>query len=92
MGVKYLGDKRQDGVSAVQGGAVLVCRKVGTSIYVFYNNALIGTATISDAQVISNTLRGLFSTGGPTEVQLDNFVVYPAGNEGQYDLLNVWSN
>jgi hypothetical protein len=73
-------------------GAVLVCRKVGTSIYVFYNNALIGTATISDAQVINNTLHGLFSTGGPTEVQLDNFVVYPAGNEGQNDILNRWSN
>lgn len=43
-------------------GARFIIRKIGTSVYVFYNNALVGSATVSDAGIISNTIHGMFST------------------------------
>ncbi len=66
-------------------GAKLVCRKIGTSYYVWYNNVYIGAATISDAGIISNTLHGVFSTDASGT--LDNFVVYASGSGGEYAIL-----
>ncbi len=66
-------------------GAKLVCRKIGTSYSVWYNNVYIGAATISDAGIISNTLHGVFSTDASGT--LDNFVSYSTGSGGEYAIL-----
>lgn len=77
-------------------GAGLAVRKIGLIYYVWYNGVLIGTWTAdagTDANIVNNTLHGRFSTGnGPSEVSLDNFVVYLTGAGGEYDILNKWSN
>lgn len=56
-------------------GARLITIKDGQTFTFFYNNALIYTATISDATIISNTYHSAFSTGAtavPTA-----FAVFP---------------
>lgn len=56
-------------------------RHTGTSIVisVWYNNALIGSATVSDAEIISNTCHGKFGTGAEgSEITYDTLVIYPA--------------
>lgn len=64
-------------------GARLDVRKFGTNYHVFYNKTSIGSATISDAGIISNTIHGVFSTYNGN--QLDNFYVYEVGSGGEYD-------
>ena len=66
--------------------APIVVHKDGTSVRLYYNNALIGAVqTVSDAGIINNKLHGIFSTySGNT---IDNFNVYARGNQGQY--LNI---
>jgi hypothetical protein len=76
-------------IATYAAGAKLVVIKDGTSVSVFYNNLAVGTVqTVADAGIISNVLHGLFSTGAPTEAQLDNFAVYARGNEGQHSALD----
>src|SRR5574343_11608 len=60
--------------------------KDGTTYRVYYNDTLIGTATISDASIISNTRHGLFSTDADNT--LDNFTLYARGTGGEYNILN----
>lgn len=59
------------------------------AVRLYYNNILVGTATVADAGVISNTIHGLFSTGSDT---MDDLVIMPRGNEGQYAILNQFVN
>ena len=63
--------------------------KDGTTYRVYYNNALVGTATISDASIINNTRHGLFSTASNT---LDNFTLYARGTGGEYTVLDGLMN
>jgi hypothetical protein len=60
--------------------------KDGTTYRLYYNNALVGTATISDASIINNTRHGLFSTDAVNT--LDNFTLYARGTGGEYNILN----
>ena len=69
-------------------GAVLRVSKIGTAYRLYYNNALVGTGTISDAGIINNARHGLFSTYSGN--QLDNFVVYASGSNGEYAILNQY--
>lgn len=64
-------------------GAELRVIKDGTAYRLYYNNALVGTGTISDAGIVNNTLHGLFSTYASNT--LDNFTVYARGTSGEYD-------
>lgn len=65
--------------------ARLVVSKIGTAYRLYYNNALVGSGTISDAGIVSNTLHGLFSTyEGNT---LDNYTCYASGTSGEYNIL-----
>jgi hypothetical protein len=67
-------------------GAVLRVSKVSTGYRVYYNNAFVNNATISDAGIVSNTKHGLFSTD-PSNT-LDNFVLYASGSGGEYAILD----
>lgn len=68
-------------------GANIVVVKDGTSVSLYYNNALVGTTqTVSDAGIVNNTIHGLFATDAL--VSLDNFLVMPRGNENQYNILD----
>lgn len=69
-------------------GANLVVDVNGTAGRLYYNNALVGT-TSSINSGLTATAHGLRSTdtGG---IQLDDFVVYAKGAEGQYNLLNQY--
>jgi hypothetical protein len=60
--------------------------KDGTTYRVYYNDTLIGTATISDASIISNTRHGLFSTDASNT--MDNFTLYARGTGNEYNILN----
>jgi hypothetical protein len=66
-------------------GVTLVMRTrmvaTGIEVYVWYNNNYIGTATVTDAEIISNTIHGLFSTGEPTKVQLDDYFCFPTTSD-----------
>ncbi len=64
-------------------GAELRVIKDGTAYRLYYNNALVGTGTIADAGIISNTLHGLFSTYSANT--LDNLTIYARGTAGEYD-------
>lgn len=68
-------------------GATLRVTKIGTAYRLYYNNALVGSGTISDAGIISNTRHGLFSTYSANT--LDNFVVYASGSGGEYATLDT---
>lgn len=59
-------------------GQKLEVRKVGTSIYVFYNKVKIGTATCDVG--ITGTLTGLIGSG--PGVLFDNYVAYPEPDIG----------
>ena len=63
--------------------ARIVVSKIGTAYRLYYNNALVGSGTISDAGIINNTLHGLFSTD-PSNT-LDNYTIYASGTGGEYD-------
>jgi hypothetical protein len=55
-------------------GKKLAATKRGTLVSVTYGGAAVGTpGTIDDTEIISNKLFGIFSTGTPAQVQLDNF-------------------
>ena len=60
--------------------------KDGTTYRLYYNNALVGTATISDASIVNNTRHGLFSTD--VKNTLDNFTLYARGTGNEYNILN----
>jgi len=60
--------------------------KDGTTYRLYYNNALVGTATISDESIINNTRHGLFSTDASNT--LDNFTLYARGTGNEYNILN----
>lgn len=63
------------------------------AIRAYYNNVLIGTATLSAGQITAvgtNKLHGLFSTSALDS--LDDLTIYPRGNEGEYGLLNQFIN
>jgi hypothetical protein len=63
-------------------GAVLRVVHVGDQYSLYYNGAQVGTTqTVSDVDIISNTLHGLF---GPSGMELDNFVLWAAGSGGEY--------
>jgi hypothetical protein len=64
--------------------------KDGTTYRLYYNNALVGTATISDASIINNTRHGLFNTG--VMYTLDNFTLYARGTGGEYTVLDGLMN
>lgn len=67
-------------------GAVLRVIKDGTAYRLYYNNALVGTGTISDAGIVSNARHGLFSTYSGNS--FDNFVVWARGTGGEYSALD----
>lgn len=68
-------------------GAKLELRKSGTSYWVYYNNAQVGsTLTVSDSSIVNNTRHGVFNTDNRNT--LDNAVVYAEGDEAQYVVLN----
>ncbi|MGA2159851.1 MAG: hypothetical protein ABSG90_11620 [Dehalococcoidia bacterium] len=72
-------------------GATIVVRSIGTSYYLFYNNAYVGSGTISDAGVRSGTACGLY-TDTITSNTFDNFVTYASGTGEEYEsALNPWS-
>lgn len=69
--------------STYSANARLVVSKIGTAYRLYYNNALVGSGTISDAGIVNNTLHGRFSTyEGNT---LDNYTCYASGTGGEYD-------
>jgi hypothetical protein len=53
-------------------GAKLTARKIGTSVWYWYNNAYVNNVTISDAGIINNVKHGLFSTYNANT--FDNYV------------------
>mgnify|MGYP001496566627 CR=1 FL=1 len=64
--------------------------KDGTTYRLYYNNLLVGTATISDESIINNTRHGLFSTDAANT--LDNFTLYARGTGGEYTVLDGLMN
>lgn len=79
----------QSTATAFSANAKLVCVRDGSSVSVFYNNALIGsTQTISDAAILAATRHGMFSTNAtPT---MDNVLIMPRTG-GNYSDLDRWS-
>lgn len=71
-------------------GAEIVADLNGTAGRLYWNNALVGT-TSSINSGLTATAHGLRSTdtGG---IQLDDFVVYAKGTNGEYNLLNRYAN
>ena len=73
-------------------GATLRVIKGGTNsdqFSLFYNNIQVGsTSTISDVGIISNKNHGLFSTFSGN--QLDNWTLFPRGENGEYSGLNAF--
>ena len=63
-------------------GMRLVVSKIGSAYRVYCANALVGSATISDAGIINNTLHGRFLTDPSSN--LDNYTVYASGTGGEY--------
>jgi hypothetical protein len=61
----------------------LAVRKIGTSYYLWYNDAYVGSGTISDAGIISNTSHGLFNTYATNT--LDNYVCYASAGHSTLD-------
>ena len=69
-------------------GAALRVSKIGTGYRLTYNNAAVGTGTISDAGIISNTLHGLFNTSASNS--LDVFVTWATGAGNEHAVLNSY--
>lgn len=67
-------------------GAVLRVIKDGTAYRLYYNNALVGTGTISDAGIVSNARHGLFSTYSGNS--FDNLTIWARGTGGEYSALD----
>jgi hypothetical protein len=71
-------------------GRTLFVIKDGSWLSAYYNGGILGTlSTISDPELINNTIHGMFSTHASNA--MDNFVVYPRGNSGEYSILNAFS-
>ena len=72
---------------------MLTVRKIGTSIYAWYNNVNVGSGTCSDAGIVSNTKHGMFQTGnGATETNISDIKIYAVGSDGEYALLDMFCN
>lgn len=63
-------------------GARLVVSSIGTAFRVYYNNALVGSGTISDSALQSG-VSGIYTSN--TGNTLDNFTAYASGTGGEYD-------
>lgn len=63
--------------------ARIIVSKIGTAYRLYYNNALVGSGTISDAGIINNTLHGRFLTDPSSN--LDNYTCYASGSGGEYN-------
>jgi hypothetical protein len=74
----YTADIINIGIPTGDSSGILRVIKDGTAYRVYYSNALAGTATISDAGIISNTKHGLFSTYSTNT--FDNFTLWPRGS------------
>jgi len=70
-------------------GATLRARRDGNSVWVYYNDAYITKATISDAGIVSGTIHGMFSTYVANT--LDNFTLYGEGGNSEYSNLDRFS-
>lgn len=58
-------------------------------VRVYYNNALIGTEqTVSDAEIIGNTIHGCFSTNSGNT--FDNFTLFARGTGNEYSALDAY--
>ena len=79
----------QSTATAFSANAKLKCHRDGSSVSVFYNNALIGaTQTISDAAILAGTRHGAFSTAATGT--MDKALIFP--RKTTYDgALNRWS-
>jgi hypothetical protein len=69
---------RISAAKAFSAAARLITRKIGSSYYVFYNEALINTTALVDADSMVGTYWGLFSTLAANTIT--SFVVYDTGN------------
>ena len=76
--------------AAYSANAPIVVTKDGTAVRLYYNNALVGSGTVSDAGIVDNTIHGLFSTySGNT---IDDVVMYARGTGGEYDsVLDIYT-
>jgi hypothetical protein len=73
------------GVAAYSAGAVLRVMADGTTnIRLYYNNAQVGTGTISN--FATATVHGLYTTD--TGNTFDNFTVWPRGTGNEFSTLN----
>lgn len=72
--------------STYSAGMRLIVSKIGTAYRVYTitggTATLVGSATISDAGIVSNTKHGLFSTDSSNT--LDNYTCYASGTGGEY--------
>ena len=69
-------------------GARLVCTMNAGALRVYYNDALITTATIVDAGILTGQLHGLFSTDASNT--LDDLTIYATGTGGEYSQLDSY--
>ena len=70
-------------------GARLVCTMNAGALRVYYNGALITTATIVDAGILTGTMSGLFSTDASNT--LDDLTIYSTGLDGSYNVLDSYA-
>ena len=70
-------------------GARLVCTMNAGALWVYYNDALITTATIVDAGILTGTYHGLFSTDASNT--LDDLTIYATGTGGEHSQLDSHS-
>jgi hypothetical protein len=69
--------------------ARLVISCDGTAVRLYYANALVGTQqTVSDAGIVSNVIRGLFSTDPGNNH--NDYLVMARGNGGEYAFLDTY--
>lgn len=66
-----------------------IVRKIGTEYRWFFNEALVGSSTAVDAASQVGLYWGMFSTDATNTI--DSMVIYASGSEGQYNLLNRFS-
>lgn len=73
--------------AAALGAGAIVCVLDGANARLYLDSVLIGTY----AALVNTTAtaHGMFTTN--TGNSLDDFVVWPRGNEGQYSILNRWT-
>ena len=69
-------------------GARLVCTMNAGALRVYYNDALITTATIVDAGILTGQFHGLFSSDASNT--LDDLTIYATGTGGEYSQLDSY--